>query len=249
MQTQNFKNKLINAAERNNTRLIFNLDLSAEVDFLNFNEIEKAKIEGLKNNSLKILNEISDYIAAVKINRPFTDAVELKFIKELKKFNLPLIADFKLADIDNTNAWLARHAFNAGFDAVIAHAFLGEDAVSAVIDVAREKNKGVILVVNMSHPGSREFITPNSDVMCEIAKKLNADCVVAPATRPEEISDVREIIGREILILSPGVGVQGGKVGAAISSGADFEMVGRSIYKSKNPKSAAERIWGELKFK
>lgn len=246
---QNFKNKLLETAERNNTRLVFNLDISKDIDFLNFNENEKAKVAEIKNNSLKILNDISDYIAAIKINRPFTDAAGLKFIKNLKKFNLPLIADFKLADIDNTNSWLAKHAFNAGFDSVIAHAFLGEDSIKAVIDIAREKNKGVILVVNMSHPGSREFITPNSDAMCKLAKKLMVDGVVAPATRPGEISRVREIIGNKILILSPGVGVQGGKVGGAINAGADFEMVGRSIYNSENPGDVAEKIQEELQFK
>ena len=88
MQNQNFKNKLIKTAKRNNTRLTFNLDISTEIDFLNFNENQKAKIEKLKNNSLKILDEISSYLAAVKINRPFTDAVGLKSIKNLKKFNL-----------------------------------------------------------------------------------------------------------------------------------------------------------------
>jgi len=242
MQNRNFKGILMRASERNNSRLIFNLDISTEIDFIDFNEKEKAKINELKNNSLEILTEISEYLAAVKINRPFTDAVGLKFIKNLREFNLPLIADFKLADIDNTNAWIARHAFNAGFDAIIAHAFTGEDSIRAVIDVAREKNKGVILVVNMSHPGSKEFITPNSDAMCELARKLNVDAVVAPATRPDEISGVRKIIGNEILILSPGVGAQGGEAGKAIASGSDFEMVGRSIYKSKNPKACAKQI-------
>lgn len=235
-------------AERNNTRLVFNLDISKDIDFLNFNENEKVKVVEIKNNSLNLLDNISKYITAIKINRPFTDAAGLGFIKNLKKFDLPLIADFKLADIDNTNAWLAKHAFNAGFDAVIAHAFLGEDSIKAVIDIAREKNKGVILVVNMSHPGSREFITPNSDALCKLAKKLGVCGVVAPATRPGEISRVREVIGNEILILSPGVGVQGGKVGGAISAGADFEMVGRSIYKSENPGVAAEKIRAELKY-
>jgi len=73
-----FREYIRESAEKNNSRLIFNLDLSAEIDFLDFNETEKAKIEKLKNNSLKILNEISEYLCAVKINRPFTDVVGLE---------------------------------------------------------------------------------------------------------------------------------------------------------------------------
>ena len=241
-----FRDMLIKAAEENNSRLIFNLDLSAEIDFLNYKG-EEERIEGLKQNALELLNEISNYLGAIKINRPFTDVVGLSFILELKKFDLPLIADFKLADIDNTNKLIARNAFNAGFDAIITHAFLGEDSVKAVLDVAKEEQKGVILVVNMSHPGSKKFIAPNSIKMAKIAKKLNADGVIAPATRPEEIVGVRNIVG-EILIFAPGIGIQGGKVGDAIKYGADFEMVGRSIYNAENPKKVAAKIWKGLRY-
>ena len=42
-----FKEYMIKSAEDNNSRLIFNLDLSAEIDFLNY-EGEKEKVDGLK---------------------------------------------------------------------------------------------------------------------------------------------------------------------------------------------------------
>jgi orotidine-5'-phosphate decarboxylase len=43
-------------------------------------------------------------------------------------------------------------------------------------------------------------------------------------------------------VYSPGVGVQGGDARAAVESGADYLIVGRSIVESKDPAKSAEKI-------
>jgi orotidine-5'-phosphate decarboxylase len=48
------------------------------------------------------------------------------------------------------------------------------------------------------------------------------------------------------LILTPGVGAQGGKPGEAVAHGADFEIVGRAIYQSSDPKRSVERVRREI---
>jgi len=52
---------------------------------------------------------------------------------------------------------------------------------------------------------------------------------------------LRSIVGRRLL-LSPGVGAQGGNASEAISAGADAVIVGRAIYESSDPVAAARRI-------
>jgi orotidine-5'-phosphate decarboxylase len=78
---------------------------------------------------------VAPYVVAIKLNYPLVLAVGLEIVHHLKLVvpDLPLIADFKVADIDNTNAWIARHAFVAGFDAIITHGFIGDDAIKAVL--------------------------------------------------------------------------------------------------------------------
>jgi orotidine-5'-phosphate decarboxylase len=48
-------------------------------------------------------------------------------------------------------------------------------------------------------------------------------------------------------ILSPGVGAQGGSASAAIKAGADYIIVGRSIYNAENPEAAALKIAGDIR--
>jgi len=85
----------------------------------------------------------------------------------------------------------------------------------------------------------------NSVGISAIAKKY-AYGVVAPATRPESIKKIRKIVG-DMIIISPGIKVQGGKVGSALNVGADFEIIGRGIYDDKNPQSAAKIFYNEIK--
>ena len=67
-----------------------------------------------------------------------------------------------------------------------------------------------------------------------------------PATRPERVKKIRKIIGDKLTIISPGVGAQGGRASDVIAAGADWVIVGRSIYKAKFPKEAARQIAEEI---
>jgi orotidine-5'-phosphate decarboxylase len=74
-----------------------------------------------------------------------------------------------------------------------------------------------------------------------LAKAAGARGIVAPATRPERISELRRIIG-DLEIISPGVGAQGGKASDALRAGADFVIVGRAIYDAPDPGAAARKL-------
>jgi len=74
---------------------------------------------------------------------------------------------------------------------------------------------------------------------------MQASGVVAPATRPERVRQIRGVVGN-LTIISPGVGAQGGSATDAISAGADHVIVGRSIYGSKTPSIEAEKIVKEI---
>jgi len=51
----------------------------------------------------------------------------------------------------------------------------------------------------------------------------------------------------DLLILSPGVGAQGGSASATLEKGADYVIVGRSIYGAEDPRSAALQVVKEAK--
>ncbi|WP_297475907.1 orotidine-5'-phosphate decarboxylase [Thermococcus sp.] len=194
-----------------------------------------------RRKAVEIARKTAEYLWAIKVNWPLIMVSGLGIIRELRgATGLPVIADLKLADIPNTNRLIARKVFEAGADYVIVHGFTGRDSVEAVMGLG-----DTIIVVEMSHPGAEEFIQPATDGLIRMANELEPFGVVAPATRPGRISYIRSKLKPGIRILTPGVGAQGGKAGEALKAGADYVIVGRSIYESDDPgESAAGIHWG-----
>ena len=81
----------------------------------------------------------------------------------------------------------------------------------------------------------------------EIARKAGATGIIAPATRPERVSALRGIVGPDMVILSPGVGTQGGSAGTTIRAGADAVIVGRSLYLSEDPSAALQALLDDVR--
>lgn len=195
-----------------------------------------------REKALEIAECTADYLWAIKVNWPLIIGSGLRIITELNQVTgLPIIADLKLADIPNTNRLIASKVFDAGADYIIVHGFTGRDSVEAVMELGK-----TIIVVEMSHPGAKEFIQPVVDRLIELANELEPFGVIAPATRPERVSYIRSKLQEGIKILTPGVGAQGGKASDAIKAGADYVIVGRSIYGSDNPREAARRLYEEI---
>ncbi|MCE7698728.1 MAG: orotidine 5'-phosphate decarboxylase, partial [Methanobacterium paludis] len=73
-------------------------------------------------SAMKIAGEVSDYINTIKIGYPLALAEGLESISSIKEeFGCNVIADFKVADIPETNSKIADLTFKAGADAVIVH--------------------------------------------------------------------------------------------------------------------------------
>ena len=182
--------------------------------------------------AMEIAKEAAPHLAFVKVNYPLVLSAGLDVVTEISK-SVPVICDFKVADIPNTNRMIAEAAYGAGAQGLIVHGFTGMESVSAC---KSSEDKDLFVVITMSHPGGGEFF--DIDKFSTIAKQAGATGVVAPATRPEDITEVREKVGN-LTIISPGVGAQGGSAKDAIDAGADYIIVGRSIYQSDNPAEAA----------
>lgn len=197
-----------------------------------------------KSKAVSISKEVADHVDAIKVGYPPVLGAGMEIISEISKF-APAIADFKVADIPNTSKIICSQAFEAGASAVIVHGFTGKDSLLECVSTAREYDGGIFVVTEMSHPGALEFMAPKALEIAKLALECEAQGVVAPATRPERIKQIRKIVG-DLMIISPGVGAQGGRAADAIEAGADYVIVGRSIYESKKPAKEAEKIAKEI---
>ncbi len=211
---------------RKNTRLILALDVKD------------------KSSAISISKDTAQHLDAIKIGYPLVLGAGLGIINRICEF-APVIADFKVADIPNTAHMICSQAFGAGAAGVIVHGFTGRDSLLECVRTAREYKGEIYVVTEMSHPGAVEFMAPKALEIAALALECKASGVVAPATRPERINQIRNIVGK-LTIISPGVGAQGGSAADAIRVGADYVIVGRTIYNSKIPGKEAERIAKEI---
>ena len=195
-----------------------------------------------ESEAVAICDSIKEYIDTIKIGYPLALAEGLGIINTLKdKFGFKVICDFKVADIDATNEKICDETFKAGADAVICHGFVGSDSVQACLDMADKHKKELFLLTEMSHPGAKMFLQKNADAIAQMGVDMGIKNYVAPATRLDRLADIRNIVGDDAYIISPGVGKQGGD-GKKTLEISNAIIVGRSIYESQNPKLACEEL-------
>lgn len=195
-----------------------------------------------EKRALKIAADVRGLVDAIKVNWPIILGVGPAIITRLSK-DVDVLCDFKIADIPNTNRLIVEEAFRRGAAGVIVHGFPGEDSVKACVDAAKGD---VFVVTEMSHPGAERFNAPIAEDIAKMAVKIGATGIIAPATRPERVRKLREIVGK-LRIATPGVGAQGGSAAGAIKAGADYVIVGRAVYEAEEPRKEAERIVGEIR--
>jgi orotidine-5'-phosphate decarboxylase len=245
-----FRNKIDRLAKEKDSRIILAFDFPFE---------KPANRQALFNKAEKLLKAVHPYVCAVKFNHHLIlplgtfDGVQ-KLVAEAHAEGLVTIVDCKANDIGSTNQVIAKYYYAAGFDAIIANPFIGwEEGLKPIFDVAGRLDRGVILLVYMSHKASFEgygqtIIDPDSGKkvpqyisFAKKALKYEADGAVVGATYPEKIREVYKILSKRVPIYSPGIGAQGATVEPAVKSGSRYLIVGREITLSENPAEVAKR--------
>ncbi len=211
---------------KKNTRLILALDVISS------------------ERALSLASTLKDYFDAIKIGYPLILSAGLSIVHNISAI-APVIADLKIADIPNTNKLICEAALSAGAEGIIAHAFTGRDSLQACADCTKKYDAKLFVVTEMSHPGAEQFMAPLAGELAKLAMEVNATGVVAPATRPDRIKLIKSIIG-DRLIISPGVGAQGGSASATLAAGADYLIIGRSITEAEDPVAEAEKVLSEI---
>jgi orotidine-5'-phosphate decarboxylase len=259
-----YKRKITASSFVRKSKLIIGLDLTTDMAGKDKSAIQAEK-KRLEEEALRIVSLTAEHAVAYKINRHLVLPVGLfegipRIIDAIHDAGITVIADIKLNDIGNTNKHIAKYYFDAGFDALIVNPLVGmEGGLSSVFEMATLRKRGIITLCYMSHPGAKEgyglYVSPDGKKKAEpfyhhfarTARKWDTDGVIVGATQPEKITEIREVIGSEIPIMSPGVGSQGGSARAAIEAGADFIIAARSIVDAEDPAAAAASINAETR--
>ncbi len=178
-----------------------------------------------------VIEATVDLAAAYKPNIAFYEALgrdgwelleaTLRFIPA----DVPIILDAKRGDIGSTAQAYAQAAFDLlGVDAITINPYLGRDTLAPFLAYPE---KGVFLLCHTSNPGAHEVQSlpvclpdrPPTPLYVEIAHRARrwGDSarigLVVGAPYPEVLTTVRREVP-EMWFLVPGVGIQGGAIGA-----------------------------------
>ena len=153
---------------------------------------------------------------------------------------IPVILDGKRGDVGNTAERYAIEAFERyGADAVTVNPYLGGDSLEPFL---RHADKGVFILCRTSNPGARDLqdLEVGGRRLFHVVAELAAarwngrgNCaLVAGATYPRELAEVRAIVG-DMPLLLPGVGAQGADVAQAVQNGQDSRGTGLLVSSSR----------------
>lgn len=191
-----------------------------------------------KNKAFEVLRETYDLLDAIKVGYPLILSCGIQICKEIKnEFNKPIIGDFKIADVPVTNEKIIDLSFENGIDFLMIHGFIGEE--NLIKAKKHSKNKLDLFMVTELTSDIGTNLFPYKK-FAKWAVDLDFYGVQAPATKPEVIKEVKRIAKNSLKIISCGMGTQGAHYGSAIKNGADFEIIGRGIYASENPRERLE---------
>lgn len=200
----------------------------------------------------EIIDATHDLVCAYKPNAAFYEAqgdagyralIRTVHYSKYAYPHLPVILDAKRADIGSTNVGYVTAAFDAiGADAVTVHPYLGKEALSPFL---ARKEKGILVLVKTSNPGSGELqdlpVGEEHEPLYQVVARhvaqswnVHGNCaLVVGATYPAELARVRAIVG-DMPILIPGIGTQGGEVAATVSAGKNSRGQGMIIGASRS---------------
>jgi len=254
----NFKNKLENAVEENNSLLCIGLDpdtkLIGDKSLFDFNR--------------EIIDETHKLVCSYKPQIAYYSARGPKGLEELIKTvtyikknlkTIPVILDSKRADIGSTNEKYAQEAFEViGADALTVNPYLGFDSLEPFF---KREDKGIIILCKTSNPGSsalQDLKVDSEPVFIKVAKKVVvADkkyknlLMVVGATYPDHLKKIRQV-AKEMTFLIPGVGTQGGDLKKTLENGLMENGRGliisasRSIIYAQDPKKSAKKLRDEI---
>ncbi|MDF2588475.1 MAG: orotidine 5-phosphate decarboxylase [Anaerocolumna sp.] len=244
-------NKLVKKIEENKAPIVVGLDpmLSyipehiKDAAYKEYGETLAGAAEAIWQFNKGIIDATYDIIPAVKPQIAMYEQFGIegliafkKTVDYCKEKDLVVIGDIKRGDIGSTSAAYATGHLGKvqvgskshyGFDEdfITVNPYLGSDGVLPFIDVCKEENKGLFILVKTSNPSSGEFQDKLVDgrPLYELVGEKVAEWgelhmgesysyigAVVGATYPEMGKILRKLMPKTY-ILVPGYGAQGGK--------------------------------------
>jgi len=254
--TVHFADSLLAAIQTKRSHVVVGLDpdyallppaLRDKHDALDYDDDIQRRVEAYREFLFRLLSELEAEAVAVKPQLAFYEALGARGFRLYEELCVAahslgylVIADAKRGDIGSSaEAYAAAHLDVVGADAITVNPWFGGDGLEPFLRRARERGKGVFVLVKTSNPGSADLqdqeLSSGRRVFEQVADLLhgwtagtvgasgysNVGAVVG-ATHPVQAAQLRRVLPG-VPFLVPGYGAQGG---AAADVAGAFDAAG-----------------------
>ena len=211
---------------------------------------------------------LSDHVGMFKVGKELFTAVGPKIIESIKQRGQRVFLDLKFHDIPNTVARAAEAAVKLNVDMLDIHAAGGskmmretDDAVSACsqkVGIPKPVILAVTVLTSLNGDDLTEigFKKSIKEVVLDLARMAQVSGMAGVVASPQDISMLRQNLGNEFVIVSPGIRSAGEtkkddqkrtlNAYEAVKSGADYIVVGRPIRAAQEPLKECHKIVQEI---
>ncbi|MBR0715240.1 orotidine-5'-phosphate decarboxylase [Bradyrhizobium liaoningense] len=205
-----------------------------------------------------MIDRLGDSVTFYKIGYQLAYAGGLPLIGKLASQGKKVFADLKMHDIGNTVARGVESIAKSGATFVTVHAY-PQTMKAAVEGRAGSSLKILAVTVLTSYndddlhaAGYRIGVSELVEARAQQAQVLGVNGLVCS---PEEVGNLRKIVGHQMELITPGIRPAGSATGdqkrimtpgRAIAAGADYLVVGRPVVEAADPKAVADAIHAEI---
>ncbi|MEH2490230.1 orotidine-5'-phosphate decarboxylase [Bradyrhizobium sp. AZCC 2230] len=205
-----------------------------------------------------MVDRLGDSVTFYKIGYRLAYAGGLPLVGKLADKGKKVFLDLKLHDIGNTVMQGVQSITKLGATFLTVHAY-PQTMKAAVEGCAGSGLKILAVTVLTSYndddlhaAGYRLHVSELVEARAAQAQALGVAGIVCA---PEEVGNLRKIVGHQTSLVTPGIRPAGSAVGdqkrimtpgRAIAAGADYLVVARPVLEAADPKATAEAIHAEI---
>ena len=201
---------------------------------------------------------LAESVCFYKIGYQLAFAGGLPFAVDLIAAGKQVFLDLKLHDIGNTVTKGVESVARLGATFLTVHAY--PQTMKAAVEGKKGSTLRILAVTVLTSYDDADLAAAGYDLgvgelaaaRAAQARDTGVDGLVCSA---EEAANLRGIVGRGMVLVTPGIRPAGSASGdqkrimtpaRAIEAGADYLVVGRPVVEARDPKAAADAIVGEI---
>jgi orotidine-5'-phosphate decarboxylase len=209
--------------------------------------------------ALALVSVLSDAVSIYKIGLQLYTAVGPAIVQAVAATGAKIFLDLKLHDIPSTVAKAVAAAGELGVQMLTIHLSGGGAMLKAAVEAKAPDLAllGVTVLTSATQETLGEIgVSSGVDAqvlrLVELGKKSGVDGLI---TSPHEVGLLRERLGSEITLVTPGVRPTWAAADdqkrfttprEALRAGADYLVIGRPITAAPDPRTAVERVVEEM---